>query len=63
LAGAAVRLFGLLATLSLLVTAMFYSQWFISVWCFFAALLSSVILLHFRARAPVNLVRWRTDCA
>jgi hypothetical protein len=58
----AVRLFGLLATLSLLATAMFYSQWFISVWCFFAALLSSVILLHFRAQAPVNLVRWRTDC-
>jgi hypothetical protein len=53
----AVRLFGLLATLSLLATAMFYSQWFISVWCFFAALLSSVILLHFRAQAPVNLVR------
>jgi hypothetical protein len=59
-----VRLFGLLATLSLLATAFFYAQWFISVWCFFAALLSSVILLHFPARAPkgptANLygIRW-----
>ena len=57
----AVRLFGLLATLSLLATAISYSQWLISVWCFFAALLSSVILLHFPARAPGNLVRCRTD--
>ncbi len=46
----AVRLFGLLATLSLLTTATFYAQWLISVWCFFAALLSSVILLHFPQR-------------
>jgi hypothetical protein len=46
----AVRLFGLLATLSLLATAFFYAQWFISVWCFFAAVLSSVIVLHFPAR-------------
>ena len=47
----AVRLFGILATLSLLATAFFYAQWFISVWCFFAAVLSSVILRHFSARA------------
>jgi hypothetical protein len=47
-----VRWFGLLATFSLLTTALAYSQWFISVWCFFAALLSSVILLHFPARLP-----------
>ncbi len=46
-----VRLFGMLATLSLLATALFYAQWFISVWCFFAALLSSVILLQFPQRA------------
>jgi hypothetical protein len=53
----AVRLFGLLATLSLLATATFYSQWLVSVWCFFAALLSSVIVLHFRARADDKWVR------
>jgi hypothetical protein len=52
-----VRLFGLLATLSLLTTAVFYDQWLISVWCFFAAVLSSVILLHFRGQARDNLVR------
>ena len=46
-----VRLFGLLATVSLLATALFYAQWFISVWCFFAAVLSSVIVLHFPPRA------------
>jgi hypothetical protein len=47
----AVRLFGGLATLSLVATATFYAQWFISVWCFFAALLSSVIWLHFSAQS------------
>ncbi len=46
-----VRWFGALATLSLLVTAFFYAQWLISVWCFFCAVLSSVIVLHFPARA------------
>ena len=45
-----VRLFGVLASLSLLVTAFFYAQWFISVWCFFAAVLSSVVVLHFSPR-------------
>jgi hypothetical protein len=50
----AVQLFGLLATLSLLATAFFYAQWFISVWCFFAAVLSGVILLHFPARAQTQ---------
>ncbi|NVO06798.1 MAG: hypothetical protein HXX19_13095, partial [Rhodoferax sp.] len=47
-----VRLFGVLATLSLLATAFVYAQWFISVWCFFCAVLSSVIVLHFAPRAP-----------
>jgi hypothetical protein len=53
----AVRLFGVLATLSLLITAAFYNHWLVSVWCFFAALLSSVILLHFRRRAGRTFVR------
>jgi hypothetical protein len=42
-----VRLFGALATLSLLGTAYFYSQWFISTWCFFAAILSAVVWFQF----------------
>jgi hypothetical protein len=42
-----VRLFGVLASLSLLATAYFYAQWFISTWCFFAALLSAVVWLQF----------------
>lgn len=42
-----VRLFGWLASLSLLGTAYFYEQWFISIWCFFAALLSAVVWLQF----------------
>jgi hypothetical protein len=45
-----VRLFGVLASLSLLATAYFYAQWFISTWCFFAALLSAVVCLHFPPR-------------
>ena len=28
----------------------FYATWFISVWCFFAALLSAVVYLHFSVR-------------
>jgi hypothetical protein len=57
----AVRHFGLLATAALLVTAFFYAQWFISVWCFFAAVLSSVIVLHFPARPGLRTVCQDTD--
>ena len=34
-----------------------YTLWFISVWCFFAALLSAVVYLHFRNReqGPVSV--------
>ena len=28
----------------------FYATWFISVWCFFAALLSGIVYLHFLSR-------------
>ena len=41
-----VRLFGLLVSLSLVATAYFYAQWFISTWCFFCALLSAVVWLQ-----------------
>ena len=50
----AVRLFGFVAAVSLAAASAFYAFWFISVWCFFAAVLSVVVLLYFRpmARKP-----------
>ena len=45
-----VRVFGVAAFLSFISVYVFYANWFISVWCFFAALLSAIVLLHFRAR-------------
>ena len=42
-----VRWFGFVASLSLLATAYFYAQWFISTWCYFAACLSTCIWLYF----------------
>jgi len=45
-----VKVFGGLALLSFSAAYFFYATWFISVWCFFAALLSGVIYLHFVLR-------------
>ncbi len=45
----AVRAFGLLSLLSFGAAYVAYATWFISVWCYFAAALSSVVLLHFVA--------------
>lgn len=45
-----VMLFGVLALLSFAAAYLFYATWFISVWCFFAALLSAVVYLHFVLR-------------
>ena len=42
-----VRLFGIASLLSFMITYAVYTIWFISVWCFFAALLSGIVLLHF----------------
>jgi hypothetical protein len=47
---AAVQVFGALVLLSFGAAYYFYATWFISVWCFFAALLSTVIYLHFAWR-------------
>jgi hypothetical protein len=47
----AVKFFGLLAVLSFGAAYYFYAIWFISVWCFFAALLSVVVYLHFLPRS------------
>ena len=45
-----VQLFGALALLSFGAAYAFYATWFISVWCFFAALLSAVVYFHFGVR-------------
>ena len=42
-----VQFFGALALLSFGAAYYFYATWFISVWCFFSALLSAIIYLHF----------------
>ena len=42
-----VKVFGVLALLSFGAAYYFYATWFISVWCFFAALLSTIVYLHF----------------
>lgn len=45
-----VKLFGAAALLSFLASYAFYTQWLVSVWCFFAALLSLLVFLHFQSR-------------
>jgi len=45
-----IRWFGALALISAALAYVIYAQWFISVWCFFAALLSGVVYLHVRSR-------------
>lgn len=54
----AVRLFGL----AVLVTAAWsywaYASWFISVWCFFAALISTLVLVHVHPRAQIIMRQW-----
>jgi hypothetical protein len=55
-----VRWFGIVTTISLAAAAAFYLTWFISVWCFFAAVASIVVLAHFlrlvRATRSAGLV-------
>lgn len=46
-----VRWFGLAAFLSFVAAYAFYAAWFISVWCFFAAVLSGIVLVHFPRRS------------
>jgi len=53
----AVRLFGILTLLAFVLTYAFYAAWLVSVWCYFAALLSGVVLLHFKTRPAVDRAR------
>jgi hypothetical protein len=50
-----VKAFGLLALLSFGAAYVAYTTWFISVWCYFAGVLSAVVLLHFKSR-PIELL-------
>ena len=54
---ATIRLFGVLALLLFAVAYGFFAVALFSVWCFFAALLSAIIFVHFKfgRRIPV---RW-----
>lgn len=45
-----IRRFGVLVLLAFALTAVLYAGWFVSVWCFFAALVSSSVCLHLLAR-------------
>ena len=45
-----VKVFGVLALLSFGAAYFFYATWFISVWCFLAALLGAVVYRHFVLR-------------
>ncbi|HZE92859.1 MAG TPA: DUF6629 family protein [Rhizobacter sp.] len=51
-----VKAFGVLALLSFGVAYVAYTSWFISVWCYLAAVLSAIVLLHFKA-IPVQLAK------
>ena len=42
-----IRWFGAATFVALLAAYAFYAFWFISVWCFFAAVLSVIVLVHF----------------
>lgn len=48
-----VRLFGAAALVAYVAAYAFYTYWVLSVWCFFAAVLSFIVLLHF-PRRPEN---------
>jgi len=54
----AARAFGLLALLSFGAAYVAYTTWFISVWCYFAAALSAVVLLHFISRPEPRKRSW-----
>jgi len=50
-----IRWFGVATFASLVAAYAFYAAWFISVWCFFAALLSVIVVVHFPRRPSKEL--------
>ena len=57
----AVKAFGALALVSFVAAYYFYATWFISVWCFFAALLSLVVYLHFVLHKAERIANRKSD--
>ncbi|MEO6361197.1 MAG: DUF6629 family protein [Sphingomicrobium sp.] len=53
----AVRWFGVATSISLGLAAALYAAWFISVWCFFAAAISVIVLLQFVSRPIVGTLQ------
>jgi hypothetical protein len=49
-----VRLFGGAIIASMIAAYAIYSMWFASVWCFFAALTSGIVYMHFLRRSPAG---------
>ena len=47
-----IGMFGIAALLSILAAHAVYAMWFISVWCFFAATLSVIVLLYLNRFSP-----------
>ncbi len=47
-----VRAFGVAASISFVAAYVFFELWFISVWCFLAAVMSGIVLLHFSRPRP-----------
>jgi hypothetical protein len=58
-----VRWFGIAAIVSFLLAGIFYRAWFISVWCFFAAIMSVMVLMFFLRRSPALASGARMDTA
>jgi hypothetical protein len=49
-----VRAFGVAASISFVAAYVFFELWFISVWCFLAAVMSGIVLLHFSRSLPAS---------
>lgn len=49
-----IKLFGILIALSILATELFFATAFVSVWCFFAAIISLVLFFILRINRPVR---------
>lgn len=47
-----VRAFGVAAFISFVAAYVFFALWFISIWCFLAAVMSGFVLLHFSRPSP-----------
>ena len=56
-----VRLLGSVIIASMIAAYVFYTIWFASVWCYFAALISMLILLHFPPRHSTNVPCYRSS--